>query len=386
MYKKKLIALAALVFIVLGVYFNARLFSPVKSLNTYFHYSDGEAAPLRGLSSRFQMESSDIFRWDTIAFDLISNVTTLTSFDPNATKIYAYIAVAQRDAAFLSFNSKQKFEGSFDPVMSGVLCIFFASECPRVSAGMKTDAYSEKLAETVIAKIKGRIEEDKALTKAYERKEGTEYWSGPEPFVGIADGSSKTWLIESGSQFRVPPPPLFDSLEFKNQIELVKKAREEATDAEKQATVFWAGGPGTKTAPGIWLDIADAYMESNKIPLEKVLRAHSLLALTIADVNIAVFDSKYTYWVKRPFMLIPNFTTIMPTPNHPSYPAGHSGLSAAASVILSHYFPEAKEQWKKRGDEGGLSRVWGGIHFPMDNEASRVLGEQIAKTAIEKLP
>ncbi|MGH2374189.1 MAG: phosphatase PAP2 family protein, partial [bacterium] len=108
-------------------------------------------------------------------------------------------------------------------------------------------------------------------------------------------------------------------------------------------------------------------------------------AMTIADAVIAVFDSKYTYWVKRPFMMDRSIRTVMPTPNHPSYPAGHSTLSAAAATILSHYFPEATDTWQALAREAGLSRVWGGIHFPMDNEQGLILGDRVAREAIRQL-
>ena len=387
MYKK--ITVFSVLAVIIGVgYFATLLFTPAQQLNTYFQYSHEETASLSTLSSPLTMESADVYRWDRASFDLMRQGTEVpvTGFDPNATRIYAYLAVAKRDAAFLSFNSKQHFEGSLDPVMRDVICLFFQYQCGQVSANIKTDEYSEKLASLVIVKIKRRMAEDKSMTHEYERKIGPDHWSGPSPMVGLADGSAKTWLIESGSQFRVPPPPLSDSPAFKEQVTLAQKAREGATSAQKQATVFWAGGPGTKTTPGIWLNIADQYMEDKKIPLETVLRVHSVLSITMADVNIAVFDSKYTYWVKRPFMVISGFTTIMPTPNHPSYPAGHSGLSSAAGTVLTHFFPEDKDQWTKRAEEGGLSRVWGGIHFPMDHEASVVLGKKVAKTALGKFP
>ncbi len=77
--------------------------------------------------------------------------------------------------------------------------------------------------------------------------------------------------------------------------------------------------------------------------------------------------------------------TIMPTPNHPAYPSGHSTLSSASAVVLSHFFPENKENWDAMAKEAGLSRVWGGIHFPMDDTAGFTLGQNVGNEVLKKI-
>ena len=109
-----------------------------------------------------------------------------------------------------------------------------------------------------------------------------------------------------------------------------------------------------------------------------------MLAMGIADSVIVVFNSKYTYWIKRPFMLDPTILTVMPTPNHPSYPAGHSTISAAAAGILKYYLPENSAYWSNRANEASLGRVWGGIHFPIDAEQGFILGNRVAEAVINK--
>ena len=352
------------------------------SLPTYFSYSEEELSLLRSLSSPKVMSPKDIYSGDEQLFDLVSRGTTVSGFDPNTSKIYAYLAMAERDAAHISFNLKGKFAGSLGPIYKETLCIFFKDDCATISAS--GDTYSEELAKIVLAKVRLRMAEDENVLKPYPSKTGKEYWNGPEPRIGIADGSAKTWFIKTGSQFRAAPPPAFGSDEFKEQLALTKKALSEATDEQKKAVVFWAGGPGTPTPPGIWLKIADDYMRQNNIELDKVLSARALLAMAISDAVVAVFDSKYTYWTRRPFMQDSSIITIMPTPNHPSYPAGHSTLSAAAEAVLSHFFPETEKDWKAEAEEGGMSRVWGGIHYPMDHDAGILLGGNVAREAISK--
>lgn len=356
-----------------------------RSISTYFTYTAEEISSLKAFESNAEIQAKDIYEWDGRVFDLISRESLVTGFDANTAKIYAYLAVAEHDAAALSFNAKQRFAGSVSQVAKEIICIFFQNECSKIASTVKGDAYSEALAKIVIAKIKTHIAEDKAKQKPYPVKTGKEYWDGPEPRVGFADGYGKTWFIASGDQFRVPKPPAFNSPEFKAELAETQKALKNVTDKQRLAVVFWAGGPGTMTTPGIWLKIADDYMQGQNVNLEKLLKTRLALTLAIVDTVTAVFDSKYTYWVRRPFMMDKSIITIMPTPNHPSYPAGHSGVSAAAAVVLSHYLPENSSFWQERSEEGGMSRVWGGIHYPMDHKASKALGEAVAGEALKYL-
>ena len=81
----------------------------------------------------------------------------------------------------------------------------------------------------------------------------------------------------------------------------------------------------------------------------------------------------------------PSIHTIMPTPNHPSYPAGHSTLSATAATLLSFYFPENKKKWEELASVASDSRVWGGIHFPIDVKQGLILGHKVGEAVIAKV-
>ena len=45
---------------------------------------------------------------------------------------------------------------------------------------------------------------------------------------------------------------------------------------------------------------------------------------------------------------------------------------------MSHYFPERADEWMTIAEEIGDSRVWSGVHFPIDVEQGYTLGEQVA--------
>ena len=69
-------------------------------------------------------------------------------------------------------------------------------------------------------------------------------------------------------------------------------------------------------------------------------------------------------------------------PNHPSYPSGHSCLSASAARVIESFFPEATASLEGQVSDAGRSRVIGGIHFPSDVAVGQALGRNVADWAI----
>ncbi|CDZ78320.1 PAP2 superfamily protein [Legionella massiliensis] len=350
---------------------------------TYFQYSEGAEGSLASLNSKQSMTKGLLKKWDSIMFDLIKSNKV---GDASASRIYAYVYTSQRDAAFLSYNIKHQFMGSFDQVSAGVLCLFFVNDCEKIKLQIKEDVYSEQLATLVLAKVKERRELDKKQEHLATELSGSDYWAGVRPYYGQEVGSWMPWAINSTKDFLAAKPPAPNSPAWQRQLQDTENALHHISAKQTKGVVSWAGNPSTITPPGIWLKFSNDYIESEQIPLAQVLFVRSVLAMGMADAAIAVFYSKYVYWVKRPFMLNPKLHTIMPTPNHPSYPAGHSTISAAAAAILSYYFPQNKQVWWNKAQEASSSRVWGGIHFPIDTEEGLNLGEKIGNAVIQAQP
>lgn len=350
-----------------------------KSL-TYFQYQPSALLPLKKLSSSDEMTVNQLKKWDTIMFNLVKQ-NKLSGIP--ASNIYTYVYIAQRDAAFISKNLKHQFMGSLDPISSKVLCLFFPNHCKELEKKSSTDFYSNKLADIVLDKIKLRIAQDKKQSKIYSQKlKGENYWIGKHPYVGQDTGSKLPWLISSPNEFLPPPPPAPNSTEWQHQLKETKQALKNITPEQKRSIHYWAGNPSTITPAGMWLNFANEYMDTLQTPLAKRLLVRSVLAMGIVDSFITIFHAKYTYWVKRPFMLDPSLRTVLKTPNHPSYPAGHAALSATAATILNYYFPEKKQQWWRMVDESSKGRIIGGIHFPIDIEEGAVLGKKVGKAAV----
>lgn len=348
-----------------------------KEISFYFDYTQEDIRSVRGLMPKNRMKAADLYDWDQRAFDLVSNKKI---GDPHASRIYAYLATAQADAAALSWKATGRPAGDLGPISRDILRLFFPQDGP--SSPVRTDHYSENLAAIVMAKVKARIVEDERAAKLYPEKTGSGFWKGIKPYYAQDVGSWKRWNVASLAEFMAPLPPADDSLEMKEQLKRVKEARSGVSEHQRRAVILWAGGPGTKTPPGQWLEITDESLRSREAPLEKALVVRAALTRTIADAVIVVFHNKYTYWKRRPFMLDASIQTIMPTPNHPSYPAGHGTISGAASTMLAHYIPEDGKGFLAKGGEANNSRLWGGIHFPQDNDEGFLLGKKVARKTL----
>lgn len=73
------------------------------------------------------------------------------------------------------------------------------------------------------------------------------------------------------------------------------------------------------------------------------------------------------------------------TPRHPAYPSGHSTYSAAASELLSWFFPDYREEFNRLADNAGMARLWAGIHWRSDHVNGAKLGRAVACLVIDQL-
>jgi hypothetical protein len=113
-------------------------------------------------------------------------------------------------------------------------------------------------------------------------------------------------------------------------------------------------------------------------------RAFVLPYVTLYDAGIACWDAKYTYWAIRPFQLDPELKTVVPTPNHPSYPAAHACSSIAVTRVLGYLFPRDADMFAALGEQAAESRIWAGIHYRSDINAGRQLAVGVANKVIER--
>ena len=146
-------------------------------------------------------------------------------------------------------------------------------------------------------------------------------------------GTWKTWVLASGSQLRLPPPPLS---EFGTEVSELRTLETQLTAAAIDTVKFWdTGSPEFR-----WIEMLYSLGSG-----ASNARAYTLLSVAMYDATIAAWDSKYTYNRPRPSDLEPALTPAMPNPGSPSYPSEHAVVAGAASAVLSYLFPDKADTY-----------------------------------------
>jgi len=226
------------------------------------------------------------------------------------------------------------------------------------------------------------------------------YWRENRPFV------LARW---DECQAAPHPPYSTDSAsEFYAAAKRVHDVRATLTDEQRTIALYWADNGGESGTPvGHWLSIASLIIREQRIPGPAAARIAMATALAQADAFIAAFGYKYTINLIRPRMYIrrvidPKWEPLIPTPPFPEYPSAHSTQSAAAAVTLTSFVGPAAfddstsisightvrhfEDPRAAANEAGISRIYGGIHYPFGDLNGRALGACIGEKVIARFP
>ena len=107
-------------------------------------------------------------------------------------------------------------------------------------------------------------------------------------------GTWKTWVISSGQDYRVPPPP--GSAATQAELRSLAELTVQNDDADYARIAYWdAGAPAYR-----WMDWLNARATSGAPLPPFVHRAYTYLTLSMHDATIASWESKYAYNRQRP--------------------------------------------------------------------------------------
>lgn len=197
--------------------------------------------------------------------------------------------------------------------------------------------------------------------------------------LGAHWGECVPFVLQSSSQFRVPPPPAMNSQEYTDAYNEAKSLGGDGVNTPTTRTpeqsfigIFWAydGTPSLCAPPRLYNQITVHIADQMHLDTVNLARLLALANTAMADTAMSVWESKYHYDFWRPVTGIresdpgtgptmlgdgnanttgdPTFTPMGApasnltgpnfTPPFPSYPSGHGGFGGAIFQTMRRFF------------------------------------------------
>jgi hypothetical protein len=219
------------------------------------------------------------------------------------------------------------------------------------------------------------------------------------------------WVLPRVDAARPGPPPALTSERYARDYDEVKRLGSRTSKARTADETLMARYRITPNMMPTMRLIADVKGRS----LVANARLFALNSMAADDTLMALGEAKLHYNFWRPITAIrngeadgnpatspdPSWVPLITTPNHPEYPCGHCGLSAAAAEVLkaevgaappggvrvaSLSIPTSNVQVLPSFDEWvhqvSYSRILGGVHYRFSNDAGEELGRKIGEMAV----
>lgn len=239
---------------------------------------------------------------------------------------------------------------------------------------------------------------------------------GPEKWVPTSSqliplqpywGKARTFVPNCAELTQPEKPVAFDIMEgspFYRQANEVYQISRTLSPEQKIIAEYWADGGGTVTPPGHSVSIAIQLAQKEKLDLASTAMLMARLSIAVNDAFVSCWRCKYDFNLMRPQTYIqkfidPNWKPLIATPPFPEYTSGHSTQSGAAAIVLSGTFgsnyaftdnthqaridingsPRTFPNFQAAAQEAAVSRLYGGIHYPMGNERGIGQGASVGK-------
>ena len=157
---------------------------------------------------------------------------------------------------------------------------------------------------------------------------------------------------------------------------------------------------------GHWMNIVGIASQKANADFATTVCAYTGTAIALFDGFIGCWDEKFRSNLLRPETAINRFDAMwrpyIQTPPFPSYPSGHSVISAASAEVMTSIYGDNLsftdtsllefgiksrqiESFRKAALEAGFSRLYGGIHYRFDLDEGNKMGIEIGKLIVSRL-
>ncbi|WP_207541292.1 phosphatase PAP2 family protein [Sabulicella rubraurantiaca] len=191
-------------------------------------------------------------------------------------------------------------------------------------------------------------------------------------------GTWQTWVLASGNQFRLPPPP--DAAATRAELDQLFGLVASRDAATLERIAWWnAAAPSYR-----WNGIAMEEALRAGVPVNLASRHLALLHTALADAMVAAWDSKQAHNRPAPGATDPALRPLAAMPTSSSYPDEHAVAAGAAAAVLAEIFPRRAAEFTRLAEEASRMRMVAGVAYPSDVAAGAALGRQVAAVALER--
>jgi len=122
----------------------------------------------------------------------------------------------------------------------------------------------------------------------------------------------------------------------------------------------------------------------NVIFLEEGIDVKDLVKQIVLDTESLIYKIKFYYQRPRPFQLAEYYKLkLFPyksfTAHTPSFPSGHTIQAIVILTVIGNKYPNKFNFCMELIEDIALSRVYLGVHYPSDNDASKIIADEILK-------
>jgi membrane-associated phospholipid phosphatase len=190
-------------------------------------------------------------------------------------------------------------------------------------------------------------------------------------------GDWKTWMIASGKDHGVPPPP--NAAATRDELNWLRAASVESHPQIVEQIRFWDSGPPSYR----WIDLITNRLVAGE-PMGSQFRTYAYVSIAIYDATVAAWNAKQAYQRARPSEQDPAIRPRVAVPRSSSYPSDYAATAAAAAEVMAYLVPSQATQFRAMAEEAGKSRLYAGVELPTDYFAGLELGRRIAEQVIAK--
>lgn len=297
--------------------------------------------------------------------------------------------------------------------------------------GLAADGETAARAEEIARRVKAHFANDGASNAARDfiigRPRVTDWLPIETPDGRMQRALTPGWGLVRGFAigdaviFRAPPPPR-DDASFNAMVDDIIAVSANLTDEEKAVAEYWVpwGGWPASHMMRLTADLAD----QRALGFDETVRLLFTAAMSQLDAGIVCWETKYAYNYARPVtavrargdtlirawtprgpreMRARDFDPYLPTPPFPAYTSGHALFTAAwarvmelatgssaygLSVRVTRLEREVRDlvrpitlsypTFMSAADASGISRIYGGIHWRIDDTEGRAQGVRVA--------